>query len=410
MTEQRLPLQWERFIANECFAQISTTHKKVKTKDCQPEGRYPVIDQGQEPIAGYVDDEEKVIPVDRPLCIFGDHTRAIKWVDHDFVPGADGTKVLSPKEFLDPRFAYYQLRATSLPDKGYSRHFKYLKEAPFLVPPLEEQTRIANKLDELLAQVDTIKARVDAIPDILKRFRQSVLAAAVSGELVDCANSISSEISDICKVIGGLTKNAKRKEFPNKLPYLRVANVYEDELRLEDVVEIGVQEKELARLLLQADDLLVVEGNGSLDQIGRVALWDGSISPCVHQNHLIKVRADSEKVIPKYLLYYLMSPQGKKEIVAKATSGAGLYTLSISKISSVCVPLFPIKDQIAIVERVDTLFSYAGQIQMVVESAQSRINTITQSILSKAFRGELVAQDTDDESASTLLERIRSGR
>ena len=119
-------------------------------------------------------------------------------------------------------------------------------------------------------------------------------------------------------VIGGLTKNQKRASLPFRLPYLRVANVYADELQLDDIEEIGVGENELGRVLLQKGDLLVVEGNGSPDQIGRVALWDGSIDPCVHQNHLIKVRFVA-RALGKLVLHWLLSVSGREHIKRVAT-------------------------------------------------------------------------------------------
>lgn len=185
MTEITLPEGWVSIITASGFEQISTTGKKVKTKECQKEGAYPVIDQGQDDISGYIDDKSKIIDVEEPVCIFGDHTRVVKWVDFSFVPGADGTKILKPLPFLIPRFAFHQLKSLDIPDKGYSRHFKFLKEIDFGIPPLAEQKVIADKLDTLLAQVESTKARLERIPQILKRFRQSVLAAAVSGKLTE---------------------------------------------------------------------------------------------------------------------------------------------------------------------------------------------------------------------------------
>src|SRR5690606_13349349 len=133
----------------------------------------------------YLDDANLVVTDESPLVIFGDHTREIKWIDFPFIPGADGVKILKPNPEMDGRFLYYFLRNLPIQSKGYARHFKILKDSQYLIPPLSEQTRIAQKLDELLTQVDTLKARIDAIPALLKRFRQSVLAAAVSGRLTE---------------------------------------------------------------------------------------------------------------------------------------------------------------------------------------------------------------------------------
>lgn len=98
-TSGLLPSDWCEIPTADTFRQISTNNKKVKTKDCKAFGKYPVIDQGQEEVAGFIDDEDRVIEVLNPLVIFGDHTRIIKWVNHNFVPGADGTKILEAVAF-----------------------------------------------------------------------------------------------------------------------------------------------------------------------------------------------------------------------------------------------------------------------------------------------------------------------
>jgi type I restriction enzyme, S subunit len=210
-------------------------------------------------------------------------------------------------------------------------------------------------------------------------------------------------------VIGGLTKNQKRASLPMKLPYLRVANVYADELRLEDVKEIGVGESELGRVLLRKGDLLVVEGNGSPDQIGRVALWDGSIDPCVHQNHLIKVRF-AVRALEKVALHWLLSARGREHIKRVASSTSGLYTLSITKVQALPVPLPPIDEQEEIIREIERRLSILREIETEVEANLKRAGRLRQSILKRAFEGKLVPQDHTDEPASKLLERIREER
>jgi type I restriction enzyme S subunit len=320
-------------------------------------------------------------------------------------------------DIVDTRYLYYAVTNSidELYKKSHGMGMVHVTKGKFeghevWLPPLNEQIRIADKLDSVLAKVDEAQARLEKIPTLLKRFRQSVLAAATSGELTETEPEGQDSIGNTCEVIGGLTKNKQRDSVPNQLPYLRVANVYENELRLQDILKIGVFEKELQRVILKKDDLLMVEGNGSIDQIGRVALWDDSISPCVHQNHLIKVRTNSEILLPKFLLYYLMSPKGKNEIAGKATSGAGLYTLSISKISSINVTIFNIEQQKEIVRRVESLFALADAVEKQYLAAKQRLDRLSQSLLAKAFRGELVPQDPNDEPAAELLKRIQAER
>jgi type I restriction enzyme S subunit len=140
-----------------------------------------------------------------------------------------------------------------------------------------------------------------------------------------------------------------------------------------------------------------------------VALWDVSISPCVHQNHLIKVRFFQTDV-SRYALHWLLSSEGREYIKRVASSTSGLYTLSLSKVKALPIPLSPLKEQRIIVEEVERRLSVVDKLEATVEENLKQADALRQSILKLAFSGELVPQDPDDEPASVLLERIRSER
>ncbi len=210
-------------------------------------------------------------------------------------------------------------------------------------------------------------------------------------------------------IVGGLTKNPKRKGLRLKLPYLRVANVYANELRLDNVETIGVDKDEVAKLLLEKGDLLIVEGNGSKDQIGRLAIWDGSIERCVHQNHIIKVRL-VEKQLGMWILSWLLSPPGREHIEKVASSTTGLYTLSISKVGDLPILLPPIDEQVEIVREVERRLSAADRLEAALEQQLIRSSSTRQSLLREAFSGRLVLQDPTEEPASFLLKHIRAVR
>ena len=187
---------------------------------------------------------------------------------------------------------------------------------------------------------------------------------------------------------GGLTKNPKRAKLTKQLPYLRVANVYANELRLDDIEYIGVADAELDKLLVRAGDLLIVEGNGSKDQIGRLAIWDGSIDSCVHQNHLIKVRP-VEARMPKWILHWLQSPGGRQFVEIVASSTSGLFTLSVNKVGNLVVPLPPLAEQTRIVAEVERRLSVVEELESVVTANLQRATRLRQSILQKAFTGRI---------------------
>ncbi|SDX51802.1 type I restriction enzyme, S subunit [Paracoccus sanguinis] len=216
-------------------------------------------------------------------------------------------------------------------------------------------------------------------------------------------------MSDLGQTTGGLTKNQKRNALPLKAKYLRVANVYSNRLELDEIMEIGVTEEELLKTSLIAGDLLFVEGNGSIEQIGRVAIWDGSIPNMTHQNHLIRFSSDGI-LSSRFALYFMMSPVGRKLIEAQASSTSGLHTLSISKIEGLPVPVCSPAEQTEIVRILDEKLEAADALEAEIDAALTRANALRQSILKKAFSGQLVPQDPDDEPAPALLERIKTDR
>lgn len=422
MNGKLLPETWLAKLAIDCFDQISTTNSKVKSKECSPEGLYPVIDQGQNYISGYINDESKVIKVDSPICIFGDHTRIVKWVIHDFVPGADGTKLLQPKAFIHPRYAYYSLRTLNIPDKGYSRHFKYFKELEINLPGRLEQKIIAEKLDTLLAQVDSTKARLEQIPQILKRFRQAVLSAAVSGKLTEkwrdeqgtnLSKWESTFFEKICTeiTVGYVGKMLDRYQSEG-IPFLRSQNVREFKFSDKNLLYITEDfHKEIFKSRLTPGDLAIVRSGAP----GTTCVIPSSL-PIANCSDLVIARP-SEKMISAFGCIFMNSNVAKIN-VAENRVGIAQQHFNVGSMKKMPIHLPPISEQAEIVRRVEQLFAYADTIEKQVNNALTRVNNLTQSILAKAFRGELTAQwraenpdlISGENSAAALLEKIKAER
>lgn len=170
-------------VAN-CLVPVSVAGKtKVQSRDYKPTGRFPVIDQGQAQIAGWTDDESAVIDSPLPLIVFGDHTRAFKYVDRPFARGADGTQLLQPKPAIDPLFFFYACRAIDLPARGYNRHFTILKEQELSYPrDRTEQKLIAGVLHKAESASQQQAALLDNLQELKRAAMRELFTRGLRGE------------------------------------------------------------------------------------------------------------------------------------------------------------------------------------------------------------------------------------
>lgn len=278
------------------------------------------------------------------------------------------------------------------------------------LPPLGEQTRIAQKLDELLAQVDTLKARIDAIPALLKRFRQSVLAEAISGRLTEEWRGgipvwTDSTIGQVCSVATGKTPKRDTPEYweNGEIPWLTSALTGTDFCSKAEqfITELAVKDCTL-KVFLPGTLLMAMYGEGKTrGQVTELKIAATCNQACAA---LVVDESLARKAFVKIRL------QENYEDVRKQAVGGAQPNLNLNKVREITIRLPSISEQTEIVRRVEQLFAFADQLEAKVAAAKTRIDRLTQSILAKAFRGELVPQDPNDEPASVLLERIKAQR
>jgi type I restriction enzyme S subunit len=360
---------------------------------------------------------------------------------------------------FDQRFGYFYLRHIKplAEERATGTTFKELSGAaaaklPFTIAPLAEQKRIADKLEAVLGRVDACRTRLDRVPDLLKRFRQSVLAAACSGRLTADWREENEDIESGAQLLEKTKADPKREKqkkrkaveldegdelpeipetwvwtsfgnvclkifdgthfSPKNLPsgdfkYITAKNVKTGRLDLTDISYVSKEDHAsiYARCDVTKGDVLYIK-DGATTGIA-------AVNPLREQFSLLSsvgvFRTNHQHVLPKFLECYLNSPTTKDRLL-RNVSGVAITRLTLSKlvVASFCLP--PFAEQREIVRRVEGLFALADQIQARFAQARAQMDKLTPSLLARAFRGELVPQDPNDEPASVLLQHLLTAK
>ena len=319
------------------------------------------------------------------------------------------------------------------------------------LPPLKEAKRIESTLQSVLGQVDTIQTRLDRLPALIKRFRQSVLAAAVSGQLTEAwrkeqraRNATEDETNDTTQTPDPLvpTQGVGTRPIPSeecvrfgksvtigdlaldirygtskkcsygmgKVPVLRIPNIGSPHIDMSDLKYADFEEKEIDKLALQVGDILLIRSNGSPDLVAKAAVITPKELDCLFAGYLIRLRLNLEKCVPDFIHMVLSSPQMRQIVELQARSTSGVNNINSKELAALSFILPSTIEQTEVVKRVHHYFSIADTLETHLTQARERVAQLTQSILAKAFRGELVSQDDKDEPADQLLARIATAR
>ena len=325
------------------------------------------------------------------------------------------------------KLLYYVLRARGLNDviSGSAQPQitrQGLVNVKIPLPPITEQKIIAEKLDLLLAEAQKTKSRLEQIPELLKQFRQSVLSDAVSGKLTE--DWRKNDKCWISAILGNLILDStnglsKRKGTNGKeITVLRLADFKNACRVFGNERKIVLTDKEIEKFTLKNGDILVIRVNGSVDLAGRFIEYSLQKKIEGFCDHFIRLRLNEKKILSKYLLFVANNGEGRLYLQNSLSTSAGQNTINQASIRALNIPLPSLEEQNEIVRRVEQLFAYADKIEQQVNTALEKVNHLPQSILAKAFRGELTAQwraknldlITGENSAASLLEKIQVER
>ena len=371
---------WQTAHFENCIEQVKYT-RKIQRKDFLDDGQFPIISQEAEFTNGYWNNEADVFKVSTPVVIFGDHTKVLKYVDFNFVLGADGVKILPPRDFLRPKFFFYQLQSANFTSLGYARHYRLLKELQIKYPTLDEQKRIVAKLDE--AFVGLAKAKENAEKNLQNA--RALFESHLENIFTQRGKGwVEKRLKEVCEKITDGTHQTP-KYFNEGIVFLSSRNVTSGTIDWENIKYIDTkQHLEMhKRVAPRRDDILLAKNGttGVAAIVDRDTVFDIYVS-LAHLRALDVIR-------PRFLLHFINSPVAKLQF-NRRLKGIGVPNLHLEEIREVCIayPSDPkVQDHVA--AALDELAEETQRLARLYEQKLEALESLKKSILHEAFSGNL---------------------
>ena len=379
---------WEISEFENCLENVTYTNK-IQRKDFKKQGKYPIISQEQEFINGYWDNDKDLFKIKKPVIIFGDHTQVIKFIDFNFVLGADGVKILKAKNHIDPKYLYYYMQNINLENLGYARHYRLLKEKRVAYPKsLSKQRYIVATLDKCFAAIDKAKANAEQnlknAKELFESYMQGVFGEEPHTKTPRREGWEMKKLGDICEIVGGGTPSKKNLKFYEGNIHWATVRDMKSEIITDTEFKITDDAiKNSSTKIIPKKNVIIATRVG----LGKV---------CLIQNDTA-INQDLRGVIPKKLSqldpYYLFHWfKSISNLIIAEGKGATVQGVTLPFIKNLGIPLPPLKEQQAIVRQLDALRVETQKLEAVYQKKLADLEELKKSILQKAFVGELVGK------------------
>ena len=352
--------------------------KKIPKQQYKKRGTYPIVSQEQEIISGFWDEKNDLFRLNKPIVIFGDHTKVVKYIDFDFVIGADGVKILSPTEEILTKYLYYFVLSVNLRDLGYARHFRLLKEQKIPVPSLLEQGRIVGVLDAAFAKIDALKENAQKNLENAKALFQQVLKQ----ELTPKPNWQTKKLGEIALKKLSYGASVPSRNFDGEYRYIRITDIDEDGKLLNDLVSPAVCEE---KHILHSGDLLLARTGGT---IGKSYLYSPEDGKCIYAGYLIRVIVNQDIVLPEFVFLNTKTDR-YWNFIKTSQKTAAQPNINAQQYSSFDIPYPPKDEQEGIVRKIKSIFTKQKQLEKCCQKTIAECDALKQAVLRRAFNGEL---------------------
>ncbi len=319
---------------------VSST--KIKTSDFLKEGKFPIIDQSENYIAGFWNNEEDLFKIVKPVTIFGDHTRQVKFIDFDFVLGADGVKILQPIDSFDATFFYYLIRSLEIKSLGYSRHYRELKDTQIPVPPLDVQK-------EIVVEIEGWQKIIDGARQVVENYKPQI-EIDPSWEMVELGEILKKESLTI-----------EPQSHHGTVKYVGLENISKDTGELIGKTSVNFNEIKSTKICFSKYQILYGKLRPNLNKVW-LADFDGICSTDI----FVLTPLNHESDI-RFYNFYLRSDEFNREVL-KGLKGSQLPRVTWDYFSTIKIPKPPLEIQKEIANAIDA--------ELILINANNKLVTI----------------------------------
>ena len=357
------------------FDDVTKEGRKLQTSEYLENGLHPIYDQGQNEVAGYTNETEGLF-TNTPVILFGDHTRVVKYVDTPCFLGADGVKLLKPKiQNVNAKYLFYAVRSVQIPNTGYNRHFKWLKEATISIPAKEEQDKIVAILDETNHLISLRKKQLQKLDDLVKARFVEMFGDPEENPFRWGKHPLS-EI-----IVNANNGMARRGNDPDGNIVMRLVELQDGYIDYSSPNRIIMTDTEKNRFLLFEKDFLFARVNGNPENVGRCAVFHDIGEPVYHNDHIIRVHFDDRVLDGTFASALINSAYGKRQMKSQIKTSAGQYTISQDGIGAIIAIVPPIGLQ----QQFAAFVSQVDKSKLSIQQGLEKLETLKKSLMQQYF-------------------------